>query len=353
MEGQAPLRILGATAYPVTAASARVRIAQFAPFLSVHGIDLHYAPALRPDEYALLASSAPISAKLGAVAKSTFRAMRTAYRPELLLVHRLRLLNPLPGIDPPARLDAYDFDDALFHGFAATVNRRFQWAKQEARRAIACARRARLVIAGNPYLAGQAAPYARRIEVVPSCVDPTTQPIREHTEGATVTIGWIGSHTTSSYLDPILPVFARLNRDRVKARLVIIGGQVNERAEWLEQRPWSLAAQPTELSNFDIGIMPLPDTEWARGKCGYKLLQYFSAAVPAVASPVGVSRELVGSERGVLATTPEQWYEALDQLIADPGERAARGAAARTFVEREYSYQRWAPELAAMLHTLA
>lgn len=350
---EAQLPVLAATAYPSTAASARVRVAQFVPFLRLHGVELRYAPALRPSEYSLLSTAAPIRQKAAALARSALRAATLDTTGQLLLVHRLRLLNPLPGIDPPRGLDAYDFDDDLFEGSAASVNRRFQWAKQEARRAVTCARRARLVLAGNPFLAEQAARYNRRVEVVPSCIDPTIQPIREHREVETVTIGWIGSHTTSPYLRPILPVFDRINRDGIRARLVVIGGDLQERAPWLVQRPWSLDTQAQDLAEFDVGIMPLPDNRWAQGKCGYKLLQYFAAGVPAVASPVGVSASLVGDERGILAVTPRDWEAALTRLIEDAGERAERGALARRFAEREYSYQRWAPRLAELLRSLS
>ncbi len=353
MEGEVPLRILGATAYPVTAASARVRVAQFVPFLRAEGVDLRFTPALQPEEYSILSSNAPAARKAGVLLSSSLRAARQ--RPdddELLLVHRLRLLNPLPWIDPPRALDAYDFDDALFLGSAAEVNRGFQWAKQEARRAITCVRRARVVTAGNSFLAAQARPYARRVEVLPSCVDPEKQPVRVHAESEVVTIGWIGSHTTSAYLKPILPALARLNQTRLRARLVVVGAHVPP-ADWIEERPWSMDRQADDLAGFDIGIMPLPDTEWAKGKCGYKLLQYFAAGVPAVASPVGVSRDLVSDGRGILASTGDEWLTALEELVGSARERAERGAGARRFVEREFSYTRWAPELAGLLRSLA
>jgi glycosyltransferase involved in cell wall biosynthesis len=352
VKSSAPLRILGATAYPLTAASARVRVAQFSPFLRSCGIELSFRPALAPADYSQLASSAPTYRKAAILAASSVRAGRSSRAGQLLLIHRLRLLNPFPFVDPPRQLDAYDFDDDLFEGYAASVNRRFQWAKQEARRAVACVSRARLVLAGNRFLADQALRFNSRIEVIPSCVDPTHQSTRQHADTDIVTIGWIGSETTSAYLRPILPVLERVNRNRLRARLVTIGGTLNHTAAWLEQKPWSLASEADELARFDIGVMPLPDTQWARGKCGYKLLQYFAAGVPAVASPVGISSNLVGTDRGLLAGTADDWERSLDRLIRDPQERAERGARARSFVEREYSYQRWAPRLAELLHSL-
>jgi glycosyltransferase involved in cell wall biosynthesis len=353
VEGTAPLRILGETAYPLDVSSARVRVATFEPFLAPHGVRLSFHPALTTAQYRTLSSPTSAVRKAFVLAASSTRAARSDPAHDLLLIHRLRFMTPLPGVDPPRRLDVYDLDDALFLSSPSPLNRRFQWAKQEARRCIEYMRRARLVVAGNTFLATKAREYAGRVEVVPSCVDPSRQPLRAHGSADVVNIGWIGSHTTSVYLEPVLPVFARLNQHRLRARLVVIGGDPKLRADWIEHRPWSLETEGADLASLDIGIMPIPDTDWARGKCGYKLLQYFAAGVPAVASPVGVNTDMVGRDRGILASSPEEWYHAVDQLIGDAEERRQRGQAARAFVERDYSYQRWAPELAGLLRSLA
>jgi glycosyltransferase involved in cell wall biosynthesis len=178
------------------------------------------------------------------------------------------------------------------------------------------------------------------------------QPQHAHHDELPVTVGWIGSPTTSPYLRDVLPVFERLNTTSLKARLVLIGADPTMTAPWIEHRAWSLSTEREDLASFDIGIMPQPDDEWARGKCGYKVLQYFAAGVPAIASPVGVTGELIGTERGLLADTVDDWYRALVALIEDPPQRAEKGAAGRHFVERHYSYQRWAPELASLLRSV-
>ena len=350
-----PLRILGETAYPASVASARVRVAGFAPYLEPLDVRLAHRPALSDADYALLQSSASPARKARALARSTARATAARRPPhDLLLVHRLRLMAPLPGYDPPRRLDVYDLDDALYLGSTAAVNRRFAFAKQEARRCVACLRRARLVIAGNATLAGEARRRgAARVEIVPSCVAPEHQPLREHADGDVLTVGWIGSQSTSGYLDPVLPVLHRLNAGAPRFRLVVVGASLGRPAPWIEQRAWSLSTQAADLASFDIGIMPLRDSPWERGKCGYKLLQYFAAGVPAIASPVGVNRELVGAERGLLAESASDWERGLLELAADAGERRQRGAAARAFVQRDYSYARWAPELAGLLRSVA
>ena len=343
----------GATAYPATAASSRIRVSGHSPFLAGFGVDLRYRPALSADEYALLQSPVSPARKAAVLGRSALRAVPARHSNSLLLVHKLMLLAPLPGIDPPRRLDAYDFDDALTVGSASATNERFQWVKQERRRAVAYMRHARLVLAANSFLASQARTYASRVEIVPSCIDPTAQPLREHRDRETLTIGWIGSRTTVAYLQPLLPVIARMNEHGHHARLVVVGGDTGHRAEWIEHRPWSLETQASDLAGFDVGVMPLPDDAWTRGKSGYKLLQYFSAGVPAVASPVGVNTELVASGRGATATTAAEWDHALTELLGDASARRERGITARQFVESHYSYQRWAPELADLLCSLA
>lgn len=348
-----PVQVHGLTAYPLSAASARVRIGDFRPFLREHDVELTHRPALTDSEYAVLKSGASSVRKAAVLVHSALRAAREQHTDSLLMVQRLLLLTPVPGIDPPRHVDAYDIDDALFVGSPAEANRRFQWVKQERRRAVSTMRRARLVIAANAFLAEHARTLNRRVEVIPSCVDPQSQPQRRHEEADVVTIGWIGSHTTVEYLRPVLPVLARLGEHGKATKLVVIGGDTGVRASWIEHRPWSPASQAADLAGLDIGIMPLPDSPWARGKSGYKLLQYFAAGVPAVASPVGINAELVADGRGFTATSEAEWTESLLSLVQSARERRERGALARVYVEANYSYQRWAPELAALLRSLS
>jgi hypothetical protein len=278
--------------------------------------------------------------------------MRAGGDTDLTLVHRLRSLTPMPGVESLRTVDVYDFDDALFVGSTLPQNRGFGWLKRESGRFRAYLRRARIVIAGNPYLADHARAWARQVEVVPSCVEPGNQPLHRHQDAEVLRVGWIGSNSTASYLDPLMAVFERLNANGTRASLVVVGAETGVRAPWIDHRRWSLETETQELARFDIGVMPMPDTAWTRGKCGYKLLQYFAAGVPAIASPVGVNTTLVDSGRGRLASTEAEWSVALEELIADVEVRRELGVAARAFVERDYSYQRWAPELSGLLRQL-
>ena len=160
--------------------------------------------------------------------------------------------------------------------------------------------------------------------------------MHDHAARDSAVIGWIGSHTTVEYLQPVLPIVERLNARGCRARLVVVGADTGFRGDWIEHRPWSLDAQANDLADFDVGVMPLPDTPWTRGKSGYKLLQYFAAGVPAVASPVGLNAELLADGRGVRATTDAEWERALVELLSDAAGRRERGQNARRHVEDHY-----------------
>jgi glycosyltransferase involved in cell wall biosynthesis len=346
--------VIAQTAYPASAASARVRLASFAPFLAEHGIRLDYRPTLSDAQYAVVARGRGTLPKLRPLfVSAALVARRPAADPaDLLLVHRLRSLMPVPALEFSPRIDVYDFDDAMFVGSGPGTGLGSRLVKGEARRWARYVAAAQLVIAGNEYLASAASERAGRVEVVPSCVDPARYPHHDHGDRSPVTIGWVGSRTTSRYLGQVLPALERMNREGLRARLLVVGGGALPAARWLEQRPWSLEREAADLADFDIGILPLPDDPWTQGKCGYKALQYLAAGVPVIASPVGVNVRLVGKERGRLASSDTEWRGAFEELCGDPEARRQMGEEGRRFAEREYSYKRWAPELAAMIQSL-
>jgi glycosyltransferase involved in cell wall biosynthesis len=120
----------------------------------------------------------------------------------------------------------------------------------------------------------------------------------------------------------------------------------------VETRSWSEETEVKEIQGFDVGIMPLPDEPWERGKCGYKIIQYMACGKPTVASPVGVNQHIIAEGvDGFLAATPVQWVQALRTLRHDHGLRGRMGKAARRKVEREYSLQVTAPRLASLLRS--
>ena len=350
---RAQISVVAETAYPEVTAGSRVRVVEMGRHLEHHGVRVDCRPNLTSHEYELIAAPGLSPTKPVALTRGLVRSTRArnGVSDSLTLVHRLRSLVPSPGDDRP--LDIYDFDDALYLGAAGSHHLRLGMVKREASRCLRYMRSARVVLAGNRVLADAARDHAERIEVVPSCVDPTLQPMREHREVETLSLGWIGSVTTSRYLTPVLELVGGLYQQGWPIRLVLMGASVPLREPWLEHRPWSLDAERRMLTEVDVGLMPLPDDAWARGKCGYKLLRYFSAGLPTIASPVGINAELIERGGGMSATSPTEWSRAIAALSADASARADIAKQARAFVEREFSYQVWAPRVAGLIRELS
>lgn len=247
-----------------------------------------------------------------------------------------------------------DYDDALFHQYDLHKN---SWVRRFLGRKIARVMRgAQLVMAGNSYLAD----YARdagssRVEILPTVVDLERYPsmTTERPTNDVFTIGWIGSPSTAKYLQAIAPALAEVCADG-KARVRLVGsGHVELSGVPVEVLPWQENTEMDQLQQFDVGIMPLPDAPWARGKCGFKIIQYMASRVPVVASPVGVNREIVEQgANGFLANTIEDWVAALQALRLDVGLRHRLGKVGRSKVEKNYSLQVAGPRLVKIMQSV-
>jgi glycosyltransferase involved in cell wall biosynthesis len=212
------------------------------------------------------------------------------------------------------------------------------------------AHRADWVIAGSEVLAEHISRLNDRTTVVPSLVDPAAYSLRRHVEVDITTLGWIGSPTTAPFLSAaakVLEIFARQSPRPV--RLLVVGGRA-PRISGIEvvERAWTPEAERQALAEMDIGLMPLPDTAWSRGKCAYKALQYMASGIPPLVDDVGVSASVV-TGAGWIASDEAGWLEGLHSLASDPQLRLRLGAAGRTRVEREFSVARWLPTLTRIL----
>jgi len=250
----------------------------------------------------------------------------------------------------------FDFDDAIW--LPREGGRRWvRWLHRE-RAVQTMLRRAAAVMAGNSYLAEYARQFNANVTVVPTVVDVSrydvvsAAPSRAVPQGAGVSarytpvIGWIGSDSTLAYLRPLQPVFERLG---VKLRVIAAG----EPPFPVEMRPWRLETEVDELRQIGIGIAPLPDTPWTRGKCGLKVLQYMACGIPVVAAPVGVHHELIQhGVNGFLAATEDEWVHSLQQLLANADLRAAVGRAGQTTVRQQFDLPRAAAMVSAVLRGL-
>jgi glycosyltransferase involved in cell wall biosynthesis len=171
----------------------------------------------------------------------------------------------------------------------------------------------------------------------------------------TLTIGWVGSHSTASYLSHIEPALRRVaaaHGDRVQFRFF---GQPDYALDVPKFRslPFRLDHELDALHSLDIGLMPLLDTEWTRGKCAFKAIQYMASGVPTVASPVGITPELIQHDvNGLLASSVDEWFNALDRLIRDANLRQRLALAARQTVEAHYSLEKWGPRVVSLFDQL-
>jgi glycosyltransferase involved in cell wall biosynthesis len=247
---------------------------------------------------------------------------------------------------------AFDFDDAIYLPAASEANRRLAWLKG-AGKARRVAAGASLVVAGNSHLAGWARRHARRVTVIPTTVDTERYQVRGRPVPDRVCVGWSGSPTTIVHLRLLEPVLARLQREEgIRIRVI---GDASYRIDGVEVESldWRAATELGDLGDIDIGVMPMPDDEWSRGKCGLKALQYMALGIPAVISPVGVNREIAGGGAAILASTQDEWLTALRTLIGDAELRSRVGAAGRARVEERYSVAAAATVWEAAIHEAA
>ena len=347
------LAVAAQSAYPSSVASRRVRLDNHAARLRTLGVRLDLDSPLDESGYAPLARRRDLvsKARVGISTARGLARMHAASRDaSLLMVHRLRSLVPVPGVDPPRRVDVYDFDDALF---AAPRRRLHDRLKREPERFDVYLGSARLVIAGNEYLADRACKIAAKVEVIPSCIEvlaETPPPARLEAQ----TLGWIGSPTTTPYVEALIPKLAPLRSRFPELRLILVGAQPQRKLpDWVDVRTWSPASEATALAEMDVGLMPLPDDPWSRGKCGYKLLQYAAAGVPSVGDPVGVNRRILDGIGGVAPLKARTWPSEISELLLDRQARDEIATRGHKFVDREFSYRRWTPELATLLRDLA
>jgi len=269
---------------------------------------------------------------------------------DIFYVHR-RLFPPVEFwyLRRKAKRIIYDFDDALMYRSSGARNshsfsRRFRFAHMM--------RGVDFVVAGNQFLRSQVVRYNRNVEVIPTSIDLSHYSIKEGSpsEGP-ITIGWLGSSSTLKYLKGVLPTLERIFRGHPCFQLKIVCDQfLDSPCLPIIKKRWSEEEETTDLKSFDIGIMPLSDDLWSRGKCGLKILQYQGAGVPVVCTPVGVNRDIITHGiNGFWAGDEDQWEKGLLKLIQEEGLRRAMGLEGRKAVERGYSVDINAPRLLDLL----
>ena len=215
------------------------------------------------------------------------------------------------------------------------------------------------VVAGNSILAAATGKSAAQITVLPTSVEiPDDEQLavwrRQGDPAEAKVIVWIGRPENLVYLEPLRPVFAELARRRGTVLRVICSHFPDWPEVTIERVVWSPEAELPALATADIGIMPLRDDAWSRGKCGFKLLQYMSVALPTVASPVGLNAEIVDDAgTGYFASEPQSWAEALERLLDQPAEAEAMGRRGRRRAIESYGREDYLARYASILEHVA
>ena len=353
------MKILLLTRYDRTGPSSRYRFYQFLPYLEKERFDVSVSPLFN-EKYVYNLYSDKRKIKFLNPLNAFFK--RTA---RLLLNRNYDLVWMEKEVFPwiPASIEKFllkssipciiDYDDAVYHRYDQHRNPLIREAlSKKIEKLMAFST---VVIVGNQYIAEYAREVgAKQVEILPTVVDTDIYTQKNYKVNENFTIGWIGSPTTSRHVNVAAPALNQLCQNS-DVQFSVIGALEQDMAEIPVQLiPWKEETEVQELNRFDVGIMPLPDTPWERGKCGLKLIQYMAAGLPVIASPVGVNSEIVDHGiSGFLASSTKEWVKYLGILKGDPELRRTMGVAGRGIVEEKYSLEKVAPKLVSILKEAA
>lgn len=352
------MRVAAFTRYGRRAASTRQRFLQYLPALKSAGIYVEHHSLLDDDYVASLSSGDryPRSWIVQAYVRR-IEQLLGSWDADLFWVY-VELLPYMPAfverVATAGKPVVYDFDDAFFHSYDQSGN--------PVVRALLGDKHAKLLqhaaacCCGNAYLQDFALRHCQQSILLPTVVNTDTYRPRRRNKAGPVTVGWIGSPSTWPNVRPLLPLLETLVRSH-GVRIRVVGAGTAAEADWFEGLDlveWTEAGEIAEVQAMDIGIMPLADRPFERGKSGYKLVQYMACGLPVIASPIGVNREIVREGvNGFLADSGVEWRSALARLIEDAALRRELGWAGRTRVECDYSLASQAPRLVGLLRAAA
>lgn len=345
--------------YPIEIASTRQRVFQFFPYLERHGIRCFPSCFISSDFHKILYSQGRLLQKISHTMRGIVTRLNDLRRVsgfDLVFIHReafpffttiveKRFSRKMPLI--------YDFDDSIYL-MNPTRPSLLPFLRNPSK-VTTILRLSKYVVVGNEHLARFSAQYNDNVHIIPTCIntDYYIPAQRKVTGDQRLVVGWIGSRSTVPYLQSIRQPLLSLSK-KYDFRLRVVSNEDVDLDFPKDFEKWQLRQELKELQGFDIGIMPLPDNQWTRGKCGYKIIQYMSVGKPVVASPVGVNKEIVvDGYNGYLADSLEEWENKLGELIEKKKLRDTFGKRGRATVEEKYSLKVNAPKLLAVLKTCA
>lgn len=334
---------------PRRSPSQRYRFEQYLPFLEKQGFAFTFSYLLNEKDDALFYSRGKLAGKMLILLKSVWirlKDWRRFKRFDIIFVQRESLFLGSAFFEKRAACSGatfiFDFDDSIWLADTSPGNKKWEWIKKPRKffEAIAAADR---VIAGNAYLAEKALVYNKNTVIIPTTIDTAVHvPKPQLRNKEIVTIGWSGSSSTVKHFEMLLPLLRKIKEkygNHVRFKLIGAAAYTNPMLD-VEAVAWTEATEVQQLNTLDIGLMPLPDDDWAKGKCGLKGLSYMACGIPAVMSPVGVNREIIQhGHNGFLAATENEWMSVLCELIENPALRTATGERGRQTVVSGYSVE--------------
>ncbi len=232
----------------------------------------------------------------------------------------------------------YDFDDTIWlHDHNISRNSLLSMLKYPKKVSAIC-RWSYKISCGNSYLANYARQYNSSVYIIPTTIDTANYHVPQHTDNQPLVIGWTGTHSTIPYLEMLLPVLEKLSTKQDFTLKIICNVSPTFDLPGLKFIEWKKEQEIEDLNSIDIGIMPLVDNAWTKGKCGFKILQYMALKKATVASAVGVNTEIIDhGHNGLLCSNQSEWLYSLEQLMLDEALRTRLGQNGRTLVEQKYS----------------
>lgn len=334
--------------YPFgSAPSQRFRYEQYIDLFKKEGYEIVIASFLDDAGWQVLYQDGKYFAKMKTMLRCFFKRLVLLFqlkKADYIFIHR-----ELAQFGPPIfewilakilkKKFVYDFDDAIWLPNYSEVNARFQKVKcyWKVKHII---KWADVVTVGNAYLAEYALQFNANVRVIPTTIDTVNHhnQLIEYADKEVVNIGWTGTHTTMHYLNEVIPALEKLEKKYAFTFTVISNMKADFELKSMRFVKWSKANEIKDLASFDIGIMPLKDDQWSKGKCGFKALQYMSLGMPCVISPVGVNASIVqDGVNGFLYSTEEDLTRVLANLIEDATLRRRIGTAARATIEGKFS----------------
>lgn len=353
------MKLLSLTRYSRQGASSRLRSLQYFPALAAAGIEVEHRPLFDDFYLQKLYAKQPTGTQQRAAIWTRIKTLRAIKPGQYDVIWLEKELLPwLPfGLErcllPRHTRLVIDYDDAIFHNYDQHKNPLVR--ALLGRKIDRLMARADVVIGGSPYLCDRARHAgAKQVVYLPTVIDLERYPLLPALSASPhpLRLGWMGTPVTSKFMQMIrMPL--QLLAQRIDFELLVVGGGVEIPGVAVKTVQWTEATEVGLIQQMDIGLMPLHDSAWEKGKCGYKLIQYMACGKAVVASPVGVNRQLVNDGvNGFCASTEAEWVSALEALLKDAELRQACGLASRQRVENLYCLQKTAPQLVALFKEL-